>query len=70
MFDDALTALTTPFTLGDFDLAIVRMLFGDGSLWEGDVIALERTVIPEPAGLALLAAGLLGLGFARRRNRG
>ena len=47
----------------------IRLLLGDdaSALAYIDNVALRS--IPEPATLALLAFGLLGLGFARRRRQ-
>jgi hypothetical protein len=54
------------FTEGDlFDRVVVR---SDGYAFESDNHAVAAVSVPEPGTLALLAAGLLGIGVGRRRR--
>lgn len=54
------------FTDGDlFDRVVVR---SDGYAFESDNHAVAAVSVPEPGTLALLAAGLLGIGVGRRRR--
>lgn len=66
VFGPANGPLPTGVTLADFDTGGFSVNF-DGRFIIGTLTAHAPAPIPEPAGLALLAAGLLGLGAARRR---
>ena len=49
-----------------FDTVVLR---SDGYAFESDNHAIAAVSVPEPGTLALLAAGLLGIGASRRRRR-
>lgn len=55
------------FTDGDvFNRIVLR---SDGFAFESDNHAVRAVSVPEPGTLALLAAGLFGIGLSRRRHR-
>jgi hypothetical protein len=57
------------FTGNTIDLNVEGLKFLPGQDAHVDVTTAATTAVPEPASLALFGAGLLGLGFFRRRKR-
>jgi hypothetical protein len=56
------------FVLGAGDHSITGVL-NAGSVGNGDGAFIVNTAVPEPASLALLSLGLLGVGLMRRKNK-
>ena len=55
-------------TIAKFTPGGVGSVFANTGLLNPVNLAFDNTVVPEPATLALFAAGLLGLGVVRRRR--
>ena len=66
--DDIFDPVTATFGSPFINLTSLTVAGADGFFPVVDNIVLQNSVVPEPSIIALFAAGLFGLGFARRRT--